>query len=97
VANALKETIATTPALEPGETRSEGVATASKETIEAWQRIRLRQQPPKCKGHGETCKVRTVKKPGPNCGRVFFACPRPAGERSAGGDCGFFQWAYDRK
>lgn len=97
VATASKEMIATTPALEPGETRSEGVATASKETIEAWQRIRLRQQPPKCKGHGETCKVRTVKKPGPNCGRVFFACPRPAGERSAGGDCGFFQWAYDRK
>lgn len=71
--------------------------TASRETVEAWRRIQLRQQPPKCRGHGETCKIRTVKKAGENFGRVFFACPRPAGQRSAGGDCGFFQWAYDRR
>ena len=71
--------------------------TASRETVEAWRRIQLRQQPPKCRGHGETCKIRTVKKAGENFGRVFFACPRPAGSRAAGGDCGFFQWAYDRR
>ena len=72
-------------------------ATASKETVDAWRRIRERQKPPRCRGHGETAKVRTVAKAGPNFGRVFFACPRPAGNRANGGDCGFFQWAYDRK
>jgi hypothetical protein len=36
-------------------------------------------------------------KQGANFGRVFFACPRPAGDVRNGGDCGFFQWAYDRK
>ena len=45
----------------------------------------------------EPAKVRKVTKAGPNFGRVFFACPRPAGDRANGGDCGFFQWAYDRK
>ena len=72
-------------------------ATASKETVDAWRRIRERQKPPRCRGHGETAKVRKVAKAGPNFGRVFFACPRPAGDRANGGDCGFFQWAYDRK
>ena len=72
-------------------------ATASKETVDAWRRIRERQKPPRCRGHGETSKVRKVTKAGPNFGRVFFACPRPAGDRANGGDCGFFQWAYDRK
>lgn len=72
-------------------------ATASKETVDAWRRIQERQKPPRCRGHGEPAKVRKVTKAGPNFGRVFFACPRPAGDRANGGDCGFFQWAYDRK
>ena len=71
--------------------------TASRETVEAWRRIQLRQQPPKCRGHGETCKIRTVKKAGENFGRVFFACPPAGGLARSRGDCGFFQWAYDRR
>jgi len=72
-------------------------ATASKETVDAWRRIRELQKPPRCRGHGEVAKVRKVMKSGPNFGRVFFACPRPSGDSANGGDCGFFQWAYDRK
>ena len=73
------------------------VPTASKETVDAWRRIQARQKPPVCRGHGEVAKVRKVMKQGANFGRVFFACPRPAGDVRNGGDCGFFQWAYDRK
>ena len=73
---------------------SQGVSSA--EAVMQWRRIQQEHMtPPKCRGHGETCKVRKVKE-GPNLGRVFFCCPRPAGKMSDGGDCGFFQWAYGR-
>ena len=93
---AMAPTPTTAPALTPPNLPST-TPTASKETVDAWRRIQQRQKPPKCKGHGEECKVRKVSKQGPNFGRVFFACPRPAGDVKNGGDCGFFQWAYDRK
>lgn len=66
------------------------------EAVQQWKRIQQGMAPPKCKGHGETCKVRKVKE-GPNVGRVFFCCPRPKGKLSDGGDCGHFKWAYGRR
>ncbi|KAH6760068.1 endonuclease/exonuclease/phosphatase family protein [Perilla frutescens var. frutescens] len=43
-----------------------------------WQRIQQLMQTsiPLCKGHKEPCVSRTVKKPGPNLGRRFYACAR---------------------
>jgi len=42
---------------------------------------------PPC-GCGNPSAQRTVRKEGPNCGRVFFCCPLPQGEQ-----CKFFQFA----
>lgn len=36
---------------------------------------------------GLNCIVRTTKKPGPNIGRTFIACPKMKGEQ-----CKFFKW-----
>ncbi|XP_069842413.1 DNA-(apurinic or apyrimidinic site) endonuclease 2 isoform X2 [Dendropsophus ebraccatus] len=49
--------------------------------------------PPNCKGHGEPCVLRTVKKAGPNCGRQFYVCARPEGHSSnPQARCNFFLW-----
>ncbi|MEE6517165.1 hypothetical protein FKM82_027181 [Ascaphus truei] len=49
--------------------------------------------PPSCKGHGEACVLRTVKKAGPTCGRQFYVCARPAGHSSnPQARCNFFLW-----
>ncbi|XP_063287569.1 DNA-(apurinic or apyrimidinic site) endonuclease 2 [Pelobates fuscus] len=49
--------------------------------------------PPNCKGHGEPCVLRTVKKAGPNCGRQFYTCARPDGHSSnPQARCNFFLW-----
>ncbi|KAM4018977.1 DNA-(apurinic or apyrimidinic site) endonuclease 2 isoform 2-T2 [Anomaloglossus baeobatrachus] len=49
--------------------------------------------PPNCKGHGEPCVLRTVKKAGPNCGRQFYVCARPEGHTSnPQARCNFFLW-----
>ncbi|XP_018424632.1 PREDICTED: DNA-(apurinic or apyrimidinic site) lyase 2 [Nanorana parkeri] len=49
--------------------------------------------PPNCKGHGEPCVSRTVKKAGPNCGRQFYVCARPVGHSSnPQARCNFFLW-----
>ncbi|RLN98490.1 hypothetical protein BBJ28_00022903 [Nothophytophthora sp. Chile5] len=42
----------------------------------------------KCAGHDEPCVERTVKKEGPNKGRLFYSCRRPQTDTN----CGFFQW-----
>ena len=70
---------------------------SSEEARGAWMNTFAKMAPPKCK-HGETCKVRTVKKKeSPHCGRVFFCCPRPAGARTNPDcDCGFFLWREHR-
>ena len=36
---------------------------------EAWQRIHTKMKAPRCKGHGEDCVIREVKKNGPNKGK----------------------------
>jgi hypothetical protein len=53
-------------------------------TRAAWQRIANRMVPPKCRGHGEACVLRTVKKSGPNQGGQFWACARAAGPAPVG-------------
>jgi GRF zinc finger len=45
---------------------------------------------PLCRGHSQPCKRLTVKKTGPNKGRVFFVCGGPRGEQ-----CHHFEWADD--
>ncbi|XP_072481860.1 DNA-(apurinic or apyrimidinic site) endonuclease 2 isoform X1 [Notamacropus eugenii] len=50
-------------------------------------------RPPLCKGHGEPCVLRTVRKAGPNFGRQFYICPRPVGHISnPAARCDFFLW-----
>jgi hypothetical protein len=43
------------------------------EAVAAWQRIQQLMKPPKCKGHGEECVVRHVKKGGVNQGELLAA------------------------
>ena len=42
----------------------------------AWTYLLAPLQPPKCKVHGEPCKIFTVNKPGLNKGKAFFICSR---------------------
>jgi AP endonuclease-2 len=43
---------------------------------ESWSKLFSKRQPPKCEGHKEHCIQLTTKKPGINCGRAFWICPR---------------------
>eukprot|EP00884_Botryococcus_braunii_P005411 jgi/Botrbrau1/14871/Bobra.0298s0005.1 len=65
------------------------------EAVAAWNRIRQMMKPPKCRGHGEECVVRHVKKAGANQGRVFYVCARPDGPKPHG-RCDHFAWASER-
>jgi AP endonuclease 2 len=49
--------------------------------------------PPRCR-HNLPCVSRLVKKSGPNKGRTFFACERPAGKwpTDRGANCEYFAW-----
>ncbi|XP_059623496.1 DNA-(apurinic or apyrimidinic site) endonuclease 2 isoform X2 [Cornus florida] len=61
-----------------------------------WQRIQqlMQNSIPLCKGHGEACVVRVVKKPGPTFGHRFFVCARSEGPASnPETNCGYFKWA----
>ncbi|XP_078730187.1 DNA-(apurinic or apyrimidinic site) endonuclease 2 [Lampetra fluviatilis] len=52
---------------------------------------------PPCRGHGEPCLLRTVKKPGQNFGRRFYVCPRPEGHASnKEARCNSFTWVAKR-
>ncbi|KAJ8771014.1 hypothetical protein K2173_023339 [Erythroxylum novogranatense] len=67
--------------------------------LQEWQRIQLIMQNsvPLCKGHGEPCVARIVKKPGPTFGHRFYVCARaegPASNREA--NCGYFKWASSK-
>ncbi|BDA45375.1 probable DNA-(apurinic or apyrimidinic site) lyase 2 [Coccomyxa sp. Obi] len=61
-----------------------------------WKQIQDRMKPPLCKGHGEPCVIRQVKKSGVNQGRVFYVCRRAAGNPPVG-RCDHFAWAADRQ
>ena len=63
-----------------------------------WQQLlKGPQKPPLCEGHQEPCVRRKVKKDGPNFGKEFFVCARPAGSKSnMAARCNHFQWV-DKK
>jgi len=43
--------------------------------------------------HFEKALLKTVNKGGPNKGKQFYSCPRPAGQASdSSSKCAFFQW-----
>jgi AP endonuclease-2 len=43
---------------------------------ESWTKLFSKKPPPRCEGHQEPCISLTTKKPGQNCGRSFWICPR---------------------
>ncbi|KRX82321.1 DNA-(apurinic or apyrimidinic site) lyase 2 [Trichinella sp. T6] len=52
------------------------------------------RQAPLCKGHGERCVLRSVKKAGKNLNRKFYCCARPVGFKDdKQSNCDHFQWA----
>lgn len=68
----------------------------SKIALLEWQRIQqfMQNSIPVCKGHGEQCVSRVVKKAGPTFGRRFYVCARAEGPASnPEANCGFFKWA----
>ncbi|OLN86123.1 DNA-(apurinic or apyrimidinic site) lyase 2 [Colletotrichum chlorophyti] len=72
------------------------------EVKESWSKFSLgKRVVPKCE-HGEPCISLKSKKPGMNCGRSFYICPRPlgkSGEKEKGTEwrCATFIWSSDWK
>lgn len=67
---------------------------------ESWSKLFAKKAAPKCEGHQEPCIMLTTKKPGINCGRAFWICPRPIGpsgnkEKGTQWRCSTFIWASD--
>ncbi|KAI9035433.1 DNA-(apurinic or apyrimidinic site) lyase APN2 [Aspergillus affinis] len=67
---------------------------------EDWTKLFTKKRPPACEGHQEECIRMTTKKPGINCGRAFWICPRPLGpsgnkEKGSQWRCPTFMWASD--
>ncbi|VDM40957.1 unnamed protein product [Toxocara canis] len=59
-----------------------------------FEKMMLKKKIPKCTGHGELAVERTVKKPGPNFNKRFYACGRPKGfATDKNARCNFFEWA----
>nr|ATA58128.1 DNA lyase [Neofusicoccum ribis] len=44
---------------------------------ESWDKLFTKPPAPRCEDHDEPCISLTTKKPGANCGRAFWICPRP--------------------
>lgn len=68
---------------------------------EGWTKLFSKKPAPRCE-HGEPCITLTTKKPGVNCGRQFWICPRPigpSGQKEVGTQwrCGTFIWCSDWK
>lgn len=86
----------TTKQLEPEEmeSRSDLPTSASSQLSTEWLSVFSGPpKPPLCKGHNESAILRTVRKSGPNRGRQFWVCPRPAGSKNdSTTKCDFFQW-----
>jgi AP endonuclease-2 len=66
---------------------------------ESWSRLLGKRVVPRCE-HNEPCISFVTKKPGLNCGRSFYMCPRPLGpsgqkERNTQWRCGTFIWSSD--
>ncbi|RAQ43936.1 DNA lyase [Aspergillus flavus] len=65
-----------------------------------WSKLFTKKPVPKCEGHQEPCISLSTKKPGINCGRSFWICPRPLGpsgnkEKGTQWRCPTFIWASD--
>jgi AP endonuclease-2 len=68
-------------------------------TKESWSKLFTKRVVPRCE-HDEPCISYLTKKPGINCGRSFFICPRPLGpsgqkEKGTAWRCGTFIWSSD--
>ncbi|KAM4064849.1 endonuclease/Exonuclease/phosphatase family protein [Hirsutella rhossiliensis] len=66
---------------------------------ESWSKLLGKRLLPRCE-HDEPCISLVTKKPGVNCGRSFYICPRPlgpSGEKEKGSEwrCGTFIWSSD--
>jgi AP endonuclease-2 len=66
---------------------------------ESWSKLLGKRVVPRCE-HNEPCISYVTKKPGVNCGRSFYMCPRPLGpsgqkERNSQWRCGTFIWSSD--
>ncbi|VUC36959.1 unnamed protein product [Clonostachys rosea] len=71
------------------------------EAKESWSKLLGKRVVPRCE-HNEPCISLVTKKPGVNCGRSFYMCPRPlgpSGEKEKGSEwrCGTFIWSSDWK
>ncbi|KAK7212516.1 hypothetical protein V2G26_019694 [Clonostachys chloroleuca] len=69
------------------------------EAKESWSKLLGKRVVPRC-NHDEPCISLVTKKPGVNCGRSFFMCPRPLGpsgekEKDSEWRCGTFIWSSD--
>ncbi|PHH82025.1 hypothetical protein CDD82_7281 [Ophiocordyceps australis] len=69
------------------------------EAKESWSRLLGKRIAPRCQ-HGEPCISLVTKKPGINCGRSFYICPRPLGpsgdkEKDSEWRCSTFIWSSD--
>ena len=67
---------------------------------ESWSKLFSKHIPPRCEGHEEPCITLLTKKPGINCGRSFYICPRPLGpsgskEKGTQWRCTTFIWCSD--
>lgn len=85
------------PPLDAASADPEASSQASKAS---WATLFTRKPPPRCEDHGEPCISLTTKKPGVNCGRKFWMCPRPIGpsgakEKGTQWRCGTFIWGSD--
>jgi AP endonuclease-2 len=66
---------------------------------ESWSKLLSKRVVPRCE-HNEPCVSFLTKKPGVNCGRSFYMCPRPLGpsgqkEKNTQWRCGTFIWSSD--
>jgi AP endonuclease 2 len=66
---------------------------------ESWSKLLGKRVVPRCE-HNEPCVSLVTKKPGVNCGRSFYMCPRPLGpsgqkEKNTQWRCGTFIWSSD--
>ncbi|KAH7317287.1 DNA lyase-like protein [Rhexocercosporidium sp. MPI-PUGE-AT-0058] len=66
---------------------------------ESWSKLLGKRVVPRCE-HNEPCISLVTKKPGANCGRSFYMCPRPIGpsgqkEKNSQWRCGTFIWSSD--
>ncbi|CAG9945579.1 unnamed protein product [Clonostachys rosea f. rosea IK726] len=69
------------------------------EAKESWSKLLGKRVVPRC-NHDEPCISLVTKKPGVNCGRSFYMCPRPLGpsgekEKDSEWRCGTFIWSSD--